>query len=114
MSDEPRTTLSDGSPVPADGSHRQLGPNGQQEGYVVLSEAERAKGFVRPYRDAYRHQTCGTITTMGRSIAETYARDPFFYSGTFCVHCRAHFPVGEGGEFTWYEMDGREGPKVGS
>ena len=105
-------TLTDGSPVTPD--HRELKANGQQKAYVVLSEAERAKGFVRPFRDAYRHLTCGTITTMARSIAETYARDLYFYSGTFCTTCRAHFPVGEDGEFTWYEMDGSEGPKVGT
>ena len=105
-------TLTDGSPVTDD--HRELRPDGMQKGYVVLSEDERAKGFVRPYRDAYRHLTCGKITTMGRSIAETYAREPSFYSGTFCSTCLAHFPVGEDGEFTWYEMDGAEGPKVGT
>lgn len=49
------TTLTDGSPVPADGSHKRLKPNGQQEGYVVLSEEERAKGFVRPVRRSYVH-----------------------------------------------------------
>lgn len=114
MSDDtPRITLTDGSPVPPDGGHRTLKPNGQQQAYVVLSAEERAKGFVRPYRDAYRHTACGKITTMSREIAETYARDPAFYSGTFCTTCRAHFPVGEDGEFTWYEMGGREGPKVG-
>ncbi len=106
------TTLSDGSPVTPD--HREIQPSGQQKGYVVLSDAERAKGFARPYRDAYRHLTCKAITTMSRAIAETYAADPFFYSGTFCSTCRNHFPVGEGGQFTWYEMDGREGPKVGT
>ena len=106
--------LTDGAPVPEDRSHTKLRPDGQQEGYVVLSADERGKGFVRPYRDAYRHQTCGKITTMGRALAETYARDPSFYSGTFCATCRGHFPVGEDGEFTWYEMDGREGPKVGT
>lgn len=106
------TTLTDGSPVTPD--HREIDPaTGQQKGYVVLSAEERAKGFVRPYRDAYRHQTCGKITTMGRALAETYAREPTFYSGTFCAECRSHFPVGADGEFTWYEMDGREGPKVG-
>lgn len=104
--------LAGGGPVTAD--HRDLKENGQQKGYVVLSAAERSKGFVRPYRDAYRHLTCQTITTMSREIAETYARDPGFYSGTFCLKCRSHFPVGENGEFTWYEMDGREGPKVGT
>jgi hypothetical protein len=28
---------------------------GQHEVYLVLSEEERAKGFVRPYRDSYIH-----------------------------------------------------------
>ena len=44
---------------------------------------------------------CGTVTTMSRAIAETYARDPGFYGGTFCCGCSAHFPVGETGEFVW-------------
>lgn len=104
--------LSGGGEITPD--HRELKENGQQKGYVVLTPDERAKGFSRPYRDAYRHIKCGKITTMARDIAETYARDPFFYNGTFCVHCRGHFPIGEDGEFTWYEMDGREGPKVGT
>lgn len=104
--------LSGGGEITPD--HRDIKDNGQQKGYVVLTAAERAKGFVRPYRDAYRHLKCNKITTMSRDIAETYARDPGFYSGTFCTTCRAHFPVGENGEFTWYEMDGREGPKVGT
>jgi hypothetical protein len=30
-------------------------PVPQQEVYLVLSEEERKKGFVRPYRDSYRH-----------------------------------------------------------
>jgi len=94
-------TLTDGAPVPEDGSHRQLKENGQQKGYVVLSEEERAKGFVRPVRRSYVHDKCGVLTTMSQSIAETYARDPYFYSGTFCVGCGAHFPVGDDGEFTW-------------
>jgi hypothetical protein len=91
-----------------------IGPGGMQASYLVLGEAEREKGFIRPYRDAYRHATCGKITTMARPLSETYARDPGFYSGTFCSTCRGHFPVGVEGEFTWYEMDGREGPKVGT
>lgn len=47
---------------------------------------------------------------MGQSIAETYARDPYFYSGTFCCGCGEHFPVGENGEFVW---DGEQS-KVGT
>lgn len=95
----PKTTLTDGSPVTSD--HRELKPNGQQKGYVVLSDDERAKGFVRPVRNAYKHLVCGGVTTMGDALAETYARDPEFYSGTFCAVCGSHFPVGEDGQFVW-------------
>lgn len=95
-----RTTLTDGSPVTPD--HREIDPaTGQQKGYVVLSAEERAKGFVRPVRQSYAHDMCKGVTTMGPALAETYARDPSFYSGTFCAVCRAHFPVGADGEFTW-------------
>lgn len=106
--------LANGSPVPEDGSHKELTASGQQKDYVVLTQTERDKGFVRPFRDAYRHLKCGKITTMGRAIAETYAREPAFYSGTFCTTCSGHYPVGEYGEFVWYEMDGTTGPKVGT
>lgn len=104
-----KTTLTDGSPVPEDRSHTQLKANGQQEGYVVLSAEERAKGFIRPVRRKYVHQKCASVTTMSNSIAETYARDPFFYSGTFCAACGQHFPIGEDGEFFW-----DDGTKVGT
>lgn len=30
-------------------------PDGQNEAYLVLSEEERAKGFVRPVRQSYKH-----------------------------------------------------------
>lgn len=100
-----KTTLTDGSPVTPD--HREIDPKtGMQKGYVILSDEERGKGFVRPYRDTYTHLICGTNTTMGRSIAETYARDPFFYSGTFCVGCRAHFPLDQ---FVWDGTDEQVG-----
>lgn len=101
MSDEePRKTLSDGTQIYP--GHRDIEPaTGMQKGYVVLAEEERAKGFVRPVRRSYKHLKCGTVTTMGQTLAETYARDPYFYSGTFCAGCRAHFPVGDDGEFVW-------------
>lgn len=126
-------------------------PDGQQEKYVVLSEEERAKGFVRPVRTSYVHlgpagprfelvdltekqrektegceyvkyepypeserptvgrywtqaqldragKGCGTVTHMNQAIAETYARQPSYYGGTFCAGCREHLPVGE---FVW-------------
>lgn len=90
-------TMVDGSPVTPD--HREIDPEtGMQKGYVVLSTAERAKGFVRPCRDSYVHKTCGVETRLSRMIAETYARNPTFYSGTFCAGCKGHFPLAE---FVW-------------
>ena len=92
-----KTTLTDGSPVTE--GHRRLQPGGQQKAYVVLSDEERAKGFVRPVPFSYVHKTCGAKTTIGKAAsAETYARDPAFYGGTFCATCREHYPVSE---FTW-------------
>lgn len=95
-----KTTLTDGSPVTPD--HREIDPTtGMQKAYVVLSDEERAKGFVRPVRRTYLHEKCGSTTTMAQSLAETYARKPDFYSGTYCAHCKTHFPVGKDGEFVW-------------
>jgi hypothetical protein len=82
-------------------------PVSQAEVYLVLSEEERAKGFVRPYRDAYKHKDCGTVTTMGRALSETYARDPKFYGSTYCCHCQMHRSVAD---FTWT----KDGEVVGS
>lgn len=105
--DRSQRTLTDGQPVTPE--HLETKPNGQQKGYVVLSDAERGRGFVRPVRRTYVHQKCGVATTMGTALAETYARDPHFYSGTFCCGCSNHFPVGEAGEFVW-----DDGSKVGT
>lgn len=76
-------------------------PRPQNDVYLVLSDEERAKGFVRPVRASYLHTECGQVTTMGRKIAETYARDPKFYGSTYCCVCQKHRPVAE---FRW--MDG--------
>lgn len=101
MIEEPRRTLADGTQIYP--SHRNLKTNGQQEGYIVLAEEERAKGFVRPVRRTYVHQKCGTATTMAQVIAESFARDPNFYSGGFCCGCRSHFP---NAEFVWEDGSG--------
>lgn len=106
--DYSQRTLTDGSPVTPD--HRELKPNGQQKDYVVLSDAERARGFVQPVRRTYVHTKCGVATTMGLALAETYARDPKFYSGTYCCGCGRHFTFGaEDGDFVW-----DDGSKVGT
>lgn len=92
-------------------------PTEQNEVYLVLSDEERAKGFVRPVRKTYIHMYmldgsrvpypltswagvggCGAATTMNTAIAETYARDPKFYGATYCVGCRRHISVSE---FVW-------------
>lgn len=86
-----------------------IGPDGQQEKYLVLSDDELAKGFVRPVRKTYIHEVCHASTSMGLAIAETYARDPGFYGATYCAKCQKHFPVGAQGEFIWLD-----GTKVGT
>ena len=54
---------------------------------------------------------CGTVTTMSHAIAETYARSPEFYGGTFCCGCSAHLPVGADGEFVWDGTEQRVGTR---
>jgi len=81
-------------------------PGPQADAYLVLSEDERAKGFLRPVRRTYVHvrgmsqqkSACGVATTMSTALAETYARDPQFYGATYCVGCGMHLPVSE---FDW-------------
>ena len=152
-----------------DPNHPDLGhgsdtkPVPQNKTYLVLSDEERAKGFVRPVRSSYVHVGppaskypmrdlteeekerhaqwnyvkfeiyppeklpltgsfwtqerldkaskggCGTVTTMGQAIAETYARNPAFYGSTYCVGCSRHLPVGAQGEFLWDGTDERVG-----
>lgn len=89
--------------------YRHVGPGGQQKAYVVLSESERARGYVRPVRRTYTHEKCGADTTMGQSLAETYAAKPTFYGATFCVECGDHFPVGPDGQFVWKDTQEKVG-----
>jgi hypothetical protein len=160
-SSKPRATTDGKPPVPGFETASAPAPvdpaTGQHGAYWVLPEEERAKGFVRPVRESYKHVGvpapknlrdltdeekarqapygyvkfeeygperspvtgrfwtqaqldklggCGTITTMGRALAETWARDVGYYGATFCAACRAHLPVEE---FVWLD-----GSKVGS
>lgn len=88
--------------------HRELKPNGQQVDYIVLSPHERARGYQRPVRRTYVHTVCGVATTMGQALAETYARDPKFYGGTFCCGCGKHLDLWENDEpqFKWDDGTG--------
>jgi hypothetical protein len=129
---------------------RDSEPTPQHPVYLVLSEEERTKGFVRPLRHSYAHvgmhpryylrdltpeeherydrkgyvkfepypeddapktgrfwtqeqldaSGCGTVTSMGTAIAETYARSPGFYGATYCCGCNRHLPVAE---FRWVD-----------
>lgn len=76
---KPPENFTPGAPAPIDLA------TGQHKQYWVLSEAERAKGFVRPVRRSYIHATCGVTTFMGLALCETYAREPKFYGATFCA-----------------------------
>jgi hypothetical protein len=51
----------------------QTNETGQHESYIVLCPDERAKGFVRPYRNAYKHTVCGSV----RGIAEVMGHKRF-------------------------------------
>ena len=76
-------------------------PDGQYADHWVLSEEERANGYVEPVRYNYKHEICGGVTRMGHLIAATYAADPSFYGSTFCATCNNYYPVGANGEFVW-------------
>ena len=79
---------------------KKVGLDGQMKSYLVLSKEEREKGFIRPLQTSYRHKACGSVITMNSEIAETFARDPKFYTHTFCTQCKEHIPVSE---FIWTE-----------
>jgi hypothetical protein len=92
-----------GTPVEEVRKQQATQPTGQHPDYLVLSDEERGKGFVRPVRRSYKHLKCGVVTTMGVKLAETYAREPTFYGATFCTSCNTHLPVGE---FEWEPSGG--------
>lgn len=100
---------------------KDIKPDGQQCCYLVLSEEERAKGFVVPLHREYTHLKCGAVTHMGLALCETYARNPKFYGGTFCCTCGQHFnlfgyeklPDGSVGEWT-HNFEWPDGTPVGA
>jgi hypothetical protein len=87
-------------------NHRELD---KKFGYVAFEEYAQPEGAVtgRYWTQAQLDaRACGTVTTMGLAIAETYARDPKFYGATFCCGCGKHLPVAE---FVWDGTDERVG-----
>ena len=83
--------------------------DGQQKDYLVLPQKVFKKDFIRPVRNTYKHLVCNTNTSMPQAISETFAQNPHFYSGTFCVACAGHFPIGEDGEFVWLDDNSKVG-----
>jgi hypothetical protein len=92
---------------------------------LSAEEKEKYKQFKYAYYESYpeskapvvgRYWTeeqlnsgCGGVTSMGKALAETYARDNTFYGGTFCVNCGKHIRVEE---FVWINPDGSESNEV--
>lgn len=86
-------------------------------GYACFEEypSEQNPHIGRYWTTQQLNSGCGTVTTMGRAIAETYARDPKYYGATFCCGCGTHLPVGQHGEFVWMDSKGNEtNEKVGT
>lgn len=54
MNDEPAMCTTSGEPVDKVRAE-QTEKEGQHKSYIVLCPDERAKGFVRPFRDSYKH-----------------------------------------------------------
>lgn len=71
-----------------------------QFGYVLYEEygPERSPILGRYWTAKDLKSGCGWTTKMSYDIAATYARDPYFYGGTFCVGCGQHHPLEE---FVW-------------
>lgn len=66
--------------------------DGQYENYPTIEDGE----FQQQPRDTYVHvDGCGQSTTMTGDLPESVARDPQYYTETFCAGCGTHVPVGE-------------------
>ena len=108
--------------------YRHIGRPGPRFELVDLTDEQRERhrdfGYVKfePYPESEHPITgqfwtqeqlvdrgCGTVTTMAVEIAETYARNPSFYGGTFCAGCGTHLSVGSDGEFVWEGTEERVG-----
>ncbi len=100
-----------GGPTPAGGypsaNERHVEDSGSFLHHFANADGSSVTG--RFWTDAQLRSGCGTVTTMAQAIAETYARNPGFYGGTFCVGCGVHLPVGAAGEFVWLDDGSRVG-----
>jgi hypothetical protein len=75
-----------------------------------LSEHDRARGYVRPHRDAVVHvqgegRRC-PVTILPRDHAAMHARTPGLLTTMKCTACRATFPASA---FVWHGSSERVG-----
>lgn len=78
------------------------------EKYEAFPESESPRVGKYWTKKELENKGCGVVTTMSGPLAETYARDPGFYGGTFCCGCGTHYPVNQ---FIW---EGSNDERVGS
>lgn len=83
-------------------------PDGQHERHPTDQSGE----YQAPIRNSYKHLACGGVTRFGNAIAETYAKHPFNYGGTFCCRCGDYFPLRKGDGSHAFEWTG-DGTPVG-
>jgi hypothetical protein len=77
--DRTKTCTTSGEPVDKVRAE-QTEPTGQHKAYIMLCEEERKKGFVRPYRDSYKHVGIRPTYPTRELTAEEHERyDPFGY-----------------------------------
>lgn len=80
----------------------EIDPNtGMQKVYLVKDKSKYDDANLK--RNEYVHIACGGTTRIDDEIARTFASVPNFYQGTFCSHCKKHFPLEVDGEwqFRW-------------
>lgn len=84
-----------GPPIPLpDGGfdYGEKREDGQYENYPTIDEGE----FEQEPRATYVHvDGCGQSTTMTGDLPESVARDPTYYTKTFCTGCGEHVLVEE-------------------
>lgn len=79
-------------PPPDDFDYGDRLSDGQYENYPTIDSGD----FAQKPRDTYVHvDGCGSTTKMTGDLRESVARDPTYYSNTFCSGCGSHVPVSE-------------------
>ena len=87
-------------PPPEDFNYGDKLDDGQYENHPTIDEGS----LQQEMRISYVHEECGKTTTIhSRSLAKSIARDPDYYSKTFCTYCREYVPTGE----VHWEKDGK-------